>query len=208
MSNTCSVAGCDRPIRYSALCSMHYQRKRKTGTTDAIQRTGFNRDFLLANVHFSGDACLLWPFATVGSGYGIIRGQKSGRRSITLAHRLMCKLAHGAPPNEKLQAAHSCNNRLCVNPRHLRWATCSDNIMDKHLHGTMSRGEAHPRAKLTGDLAMQVYSADGEQRALAREYGVSQSTVSAIKNGRNWAWLTKHPRPAGLPEIPTAEFKL
>ena len=42
------------------------------------------------------------------------------------------------------------------------------------------------RSKLTAALAEEIRQADGKQRDIAKRYGVSQSTVGGIKNGRTW----------------------
>lgn len=73
------------------------------------------------HVDHEGDDCLLWPFTKNARGYGTV----TYARGYTAA-AAMCELAHGNRPEGK-QSAHSCGVRLCVNPRHLRWATRSEN---------------------------------------------------------------------------------
>lgn len=67
-------------------------------------------------------------------GYGLIRIDGVMCR----VHRLVCIRRHGPPPTDDLEAAHSCGNAGCVNPRHIRWATRFENAADKKLHGTDS----------------------------------------------------------------------
>lgn len=35
--------------------------------------------------------------------------------------RLICEAAHGPPLNPKFHAAHTCHNRVCINPSHAEW---------------------------------------------------------------------------------------
>lgn len=115
------------------------------------------------------DECVLWPHSTNGRGYGQFRAQGKALK----AHRAVCSLAHGEPPNgSKSDAAHSCGNRLCINPRHLRWADRSQNMEDSRQHGTMAIGEGHGNAKVT--------SADIEKMRNLRERGWSQKAIAAI----------------------------
>lgn len=133
------------------------------------------------------DACLIWPFGKTSAGYGVIY---NGGKQI-LAHRFMCTLAHGAPPPGKTDCAHNCGNgsRGCVNPRHLRWATRSENMADCALHGTRLDGDKNPQAKLTNVQVAAIRNSREKGRFLAQKYGVSPSLIAMIKNGRVWRHL-------------------
>lgn len=138
MSAACSIPGCGRPAIARTFCSHHYSKwslhgdpcwQRKETCAEWLQRHA--REYI-------GDDCLKWPFATDIEGYGVVRFR--GRD--TSASRAMCFIVHGDPPTPKHQAAHSCGKGHlgCVNPRHIRWATCFENIQEKRVHGTMNYG--------------------------------------------------------------------
>lgn len=55
-------------------------------------------------------------------------------------HRVMCSVAHGKPA-DGLYAMHSCDNRGCVAPHHLRWGTPKDNIQDAIQKGRLIPGK-------------------------------------------------------------------
>jgi len=138
------------------------------------------------------DECVLWPYAVSGRGYGGV--WLNGKKQYT--HRLSCQLTHGDPPTPAhTDAAHSCRNRACINPRHLRWATSKENQADKLRDGTNigTRGAQHWKAKLTEYQVreMRIYARSGvKQRELAEYYGVTQPSVSDVVSGRTWGWLT------------------
>lgn len=135
------------------------------------------------------DECVLWPYGQNGHGYG--RVDHDGTRYPT--HRLSCTIAHGEPPFPKADAAHSCNNRACMNPRHLRWATRADNCADRISDGTANRGERHGNSKLTEYQVreMRIYARSGvTQQNLAAYYGVAPRAISMIVRGKRWGWLT------------------
>lgn len=69
--------------------------------------------------------CWLWMAYRMKSGYGRfgVRGNSS------LAHCVSWILAGGAIPNGK-ELDHKCGNKSCVNPKHLRLATRSQNRMN------------------------------------------------------------------------------
>jgi hypothetical protein len=143
--------------------------------------------WLREHTSYSGDDCLLWPFPTRRRGYGGAYYQGK----CTMAHRVVAIFAHGEPPEGDWEAAHSCNNPLCVNPRHLRWATPKQNHADKIVAGTTARGERNRTAKLTDEQARAIkYHRHSETlTALGREYGVDKCTILDIRKGRTWAWL-------------------
>lgn len=184
----CSVVDCGNIVLRRGLCSKHFQRFRKHGTTDSVHRSGRGEPMAWLKKHssYSGDGCLHWPFGTNAFGYGQIGGCFS-----ILAHRVMCAEAHGMPDDMALQAAHSCGNRICVNPNHLRWDNQSGNEMDKVAHGTHNRGEQHPLSKLTADQVREIRALKGVKdiAEIAVTFGITNSGVKAILNGQTWTWL-------------------
>jgi HNH endonuclease len=141
------------------------------------------------------DGCWIWTRAT-RAGYGHL---KVGRKGVS-AHRYSYELAYGSIPEDMI-ICHRCNQRLCVNPKHLYAGTYKDNIQDliaAGMHTSMppaSRGEANGQAVLTEDEVLDIYERawSGESgKSLAKEYGVNKRTISNIKHGVNWAWLTGH----------------
>jgi hypothetical protein len=141
-------------------------------------RTGHK--WLLQHVYHLGDECLLWPLGFSGTGYGIF----SAHKQHYYAHRYMCELAHGPAP-DGYQAAHSCGDPRCVNPKHLSWKTPAENQLDRHEHGTTMEGRRH---KLTPEQVAEIRAVAGtEPRArTAARYGVTGVTVRHIQNGNTW----------------------
>lgn len=85
--------------------------------------------------------CIMWPYGK-GRGSIKIRGK---RRTAASA---MCEIETGIYPPE-LEVAHSCNRGAegCVHPAHLRWATHTENMRDKFIHGTQPMGDTHYKRK-------------------------------------------------------------
>lgn len=93
---------------------------------------------------------------------------------------------------------HACDNRCCVNPKHLSLGTHLDNTRDMLRKGRYgkhgrTRGEAHYMAKLTRQdvFAIEKEWALKQPRlsALAKKYGVSVYTIADVIRGKAWAWL-------------------
>jgi hypothetical protein len=128
--------------------------------------------------------CLLWQGAKSGEGAGCFRPRKrvTGFSNILKAHRLAYVIAYGEIPINHC-ILQSCGNRLCVNSAHLI-ARLPTLAIDALL------GENNPRAIVSDSLGRIVHDAPGTFKAISEKYGVSYSTVTAIKeeSGR-WARL-------------------
>jgi hypothetical protein len=189
----CIVPGCTRPpTGHKDMCHAHYKRFWRHGDADGQRRfyaaPGEPMRWLLANISYTGDDCLHWPYAVEPqSGYAVIGTPKM------IASRLMCELVNGPPPTKHHEAAHNCGNGHlgCVNPNHLRWATPASNSFDRWEHGTMVFGEEVHNAKLTVDSVRQIRRLRGvmTQSAIGKMFGVHQGTVSAIQLRQSWSWL-------------------
>lgn len=192
----CSVQDCERNAHRDengkkGFCSLHYERQRKHGNPFVVKRNTRAIDWLRQHSVHTGPDCLVWPFHIGKDGYG--RAHYPGYGPITTASRLMCIFAHGEPPTPRHEAAHSCGNgnKGCVNPLHLYWATPAENHSDKIKHGTTNRGERQGRSKLTEENVLQIRQMIGSktQAAIAKMYGVDQSTISDIRRRKRWGWL-------------------
>lgn len=149
---------------------------------------GRNLAWLKAHVDYRRGDCLKYPFGLNTDGYGQLGHEGKVRK----AHRVMCELAHGPAPSPDHEAAHSCGrgHQGCINPRHLSWKTRSGNQRDRRKHGTHGNGNKDgPRHKLTeievGDIRRRV--ATETRLSLAKEFDVTVSMITKIKNGTNWA---------------------
>lgn len=199
----CSIDGCEREYFTNGYCSMHYTRWRRHG--DPHKKTkaapGECLEWLMDHIDYDGDDCLEWPFARHDSGYGV--ASRPGGRSV-IASRLMCELAHGAPPQENYDCAHNCGKGHlgCVNPRHLRWDTRKGNLADRIAHGTDQRGERGSAAKITTEQAIEILQGTESLSKTARRYGIKPATVSAIRRRKIWAHLHVRPDDKRAPENP------
>lgn len=185
----CSIPECHKTAVKRGWCTGHYKRWRRHGDPLAGRiPNGEAAEFLAKAIAYEGDECLIWPYAKSAQGYGRIN--INGRSSVV--SRVICEEAHGSPPTPLHEAAHSCGNghRGCIAKRHLSWKTPTENNADKITHGTSNRGEQHPMVKLTETQVLAILMDGRVYRVIADEYGISPITVSDIKRGRSWAWMS------------------
>lgn len=74
------------------------------------------------------------------------------------------------------------NNRV----ENLAYGTAKQNSQDMIDHGRSCRGSKNPSAKLTKAQTRAIFEDPRPQREIAAEYGINQSNVSRIKNGKTW----------------------
>lgn len=115
--------------------------------------------------------CWLWTGAITKNGYG----SRGGR----YAHRIAWERASGPIPNG-LCVCHRCDNRVCVNPRHLFLGTALDNARDRDAKGRSGS------ARITAADVVRIRSDKRTQAEIAADYGLQPGTISSIVRRLRW----------------------
>lgn len=83
---------------------------------------------------------------------------------------------------------HSCNNKACINLKHLLVGTHQDNMNDLADSGAL-KGVNNPKAKLDEEDVRKIrnlYKLGATVTMLAKDYHVVRSVIYDIVNGRHW----------------------
>jgi hypothetical protein len=111
-----------------------------------------------------------------------------------LAHRVAWELTHGPIPDGEghhgTVVMHTCDNRLCCNPAHLRLGTQADNVRDMDAKGrrvaVFRRGEEHHMTKITEDTVRGIRASNEPRAVLAARYEMTVAGIKNIRSGRTW----------------------
>ncbi len=144
--------------------------------------------------------CWLWLGSLGMYGYGQITDAEGNQKR---APKASWEHHKGRKVPGALWVLHKCDTPSCVNPDHLFIGTPADNCHDMIAKGRNSRGAAHaaagaprdginnPAAKLSvaDVLALRATPAGnrGWKTALARQYGITPSTLTTILNRKLWS---------------------
>lgn len=122
--------------------------------------------------------CWNWTGETNDFGYGRIniKGKK------IVVHRVAYE-EFAEPIPEGVFLCHKCDNPKCFNPYHVFFGTHKDNMRDRDVKGRAAK-------KLTEKDVREILSSELIDAQLARNYGVNQATIHAIKNGHTWKHVT------------------
>jgi len=145
----------------------------------------------------SEESCWEWVGAGAKTkhGYGRIRVDGQMRQ----VNHVAWELVHGEPVPVGMVMRHSCDNPLCVNPKHLLAGTRSDSVANAIAKGSLKlkppkgrkfSDEFNPSRKLTQSEVDEIRSrykgGDVYQRELAEEYGVTRANISSIIREKTW----------------------
>lgn len=137
----------------------------------------------------SDKECWNWTGGINFHGYGRFFMPGLGR---VPAHRMAYLFSTGEIIPDGLVVMHTCDNRRCVNPGHLRLGTVADNNQDR---GRKKRGREHrqkgddnPGTKIKDAELPRIFLLREEgwsQQKIANEFSVSQAQISKILLGQS-----------------------
>jgi hypothetical protein len=96
-------------------------------------------------------------------------------------HVLACTIANNYIKVKGKDAAHKCGNSICVEPKHLYFATKSQNAVDALNHGK--------KCKLTASQVLEIrksHLSGISQTQLAKQYNVSKEHIFFIVHRKSW----------------------
>lgn len=134
------------------------------------------------------EGCWLWTGFTHKNGYGVIT--LDGKNHF--AHRISYQEYYGENIPDGMMVLHSCNNRACINPNHLRVGDHRANMRDMTDADRQAKGSDNGNSMLTEGQVKQIkefISKGIPKKYIAMIFGTGLSTIKDIASGRTWSWL-------------------
>lgn len=126
-----------------------------------------------------------------GKGYAVVSLGKNNKMVSYLVHRLVAE-AFIPNPNNKPEVNHKDGNKLNNHVSNLEWVTKKENETHALINGLKPYGERVHTAKIEewDVLVIRKRIRNGEtQSVVAKDYGLSQPTVSEIVLRKTWKYL-------------------
>ena len=140
-----------------------------------------------------GDSCWEWSGPITQYGYGRLNYCKKEK----LAHRFSWEIHCGPIPKKNVVrgifVCHHCDNRKCVNPKHLFLGTIQDNGADMVNKKRNPFGTKHGMSKLTPEkvrMIRNLYARGMSQTKIGSLVGISQTNASCILTGKTWGHIS------------------
>jgi hypothetical protein len=131
-------------------------------------------------------ACWEWTGGKINTGYGMFH--PFPKQSI-LAHRYSYEQHRGSVPAGQF-VLHHCDNRSCVNPRHLFCGNQQANVDDMINKGRDRKrgllGVENNGAKITEATVREIRASPTTAKILAERYGVTMSLIHRVRQRRTW----------------------
>jgi hypothetical protein len=184
----CTVEGCTKPAHARQVCIAHYSRLYRHGDPLAggppCAPQGAGSAFIEQALQYVSDDCLIWPYGR-NRGYGSVHDGERARG----AHCIVCERAHGPAPNSRLMAAHSCGQPLSVVSLALELRSPRRLLPCKTISRAFPALVVHRKCRGFTHSVRDIRRSPLSSSVLGRLYGVTRGTISAVRSGKNWAWL-------------------
>jgi predicted XRE-type DNA-binding protein len=127
-------------------------------------------------------------------GYPRVNVSIDNKKKTTPLHRIVYEFYNGKiPKNRKVMVRHTCDNKMCINPKHLLLGTHQDNVNDAKKNRKILRGEQKPNSKLTAKKVLEIRELKKykkiTEKEIAKIFNISRGCVSSILRGKSWYHL-------------------
>jgi hypothetical protein len=123
-------------------------------------------------------------------GYCVVNLYRDFKMKTVKVHRLVAA-AYRKNTNNLPLVNHKNGIKSDNHINNLEWCTNGDNMKHAYKNGLIEKcfGEDHSHPKITNEIVYKIRSSNKTGRDLAREFNISESNVSLIKNKKAWTHI-------------------
>lgn len=107
---------------------------------------------------------------------------KLGGKNV-IPYRLVYELVHGVVLRSDQLILHSCDNRICCNPTHMRIGTNQENVDERQARERFGLPHNVVRA------IKKLISLGVSDQTIADRYGLSRRHINSIRNGKAYSYV-------------------
>ena len=171
MKRICSVTECGRAASSKSFCDAHYRQWRKYGAASGpLAHRGQRND----------------SYRAIHSKLHRERGSAKSHPCVDCGGRASEWSYDGNASDERSDASNGLLYSMNPDYYSARCVKCHRTHDD---HGAATRGNRNGRARLTETDVLAIRASEETAVKLAKDYSVSEGTISAIRTGRNWRYL-------------------
>lgn len=124
------------------------------------------------------NACWLWTASSRGVGYGCIKVDGKVKDAHIVSHEIFT-----GPVPKGMVVMHTCDNRLCVNPEHLKIGTYQENHLDAIAKGRLKpwkRTRVEPLTDAEIETIRDDFCRGVSCRVLCTKYKVAPTSLGRL----------------------------
>jgi hypothetical protein len=132
--------------------------------------------------------CWLWLISTASEGRAKVTVGSRHKKYTMASARYIYMITNNILLTSNQCVCHSCDNVLCVNPKHLWLGSKTDNNRDRAQKGrsVSLTGESNGNSKLEKKDAIRIKYGKESPKLLADLFNIHPSTVWLIRKGKLW----------------------
>lgn len=127
--------------------------------------------------------CVFYSGHIGKAGYGLDYEPKT--QKTVLAHRKAYYDVYGEIP-KGVVVMHTCNNKTCVNPQHLKLGTQSENVLAAYDDGL----QVPYQSTVSDEDVLKIYHSKESTKQLMALFGYSKETINRIRRGKTYRRIT------------------
>lgn len=178
LDKRCSFEGCNRKHAAKNLCDGHLIQYNQGKTLRPLRDYSGDPKVRFWGQVSRGVSCWGWKGNLTADGYGVWR---TGGK-VLRAHRYSYEISIGSIP-EGMQIDHTCHNRSCVNPAHLRIATNKQNR--ENLRGASRNSASGVRGVQERHGRYRAYLTHNKKRINVGTFDTIEEASKAVTAKRN-----------------------